>query len=219
MTIDRLNRYLYYDSSMKIKLMILFSIILAVSIGAIVVYIPFKQEKDRLANEAKISKQTATTLKSQVADMQKREAAQIETEKQAALLEKKAGTVYFTAKSTPLAGGDTQIDITLKGEDNVSVDATDLVIAYPSSVEVKEIQKGKAFPSYPRALSKNGNITITGIAMPVGSSITYGKINELFATIIVNKKPNTMMDINTKDTQAYFNGEPILDFVRSFKEL
>jgi len=199
--------------------MILFSIILAVGIGAIIVFIPLKQEKDRLTKEAQEAKNTASTLKSQVADMQKKESTQIETEKQTAQVEKKAGGVYFTAKSTSLTGEDSQIDITLKGEDNVLVDATDLVITYPSTVEVKEIIKGKAFPSYPRALFKDGNITITGIAMPLGSSITYGKMNELFATIIVHKQPNIMMNINEKDTQAYFNGEPILDFTRSFKEL
>lgn len=203
---------------MKIKLMVFLSVALATAIGAILVFIPLKQEKDRLANEAKISKQTATSLKTQVADMQKREASQIEIEKQTALSEKKEGMVYFTAKSTLLPGGDTQIDITLNGEGNVSVDATDLVISYPSTVDVKEIKKGKAFPSYPRTLSKNGNIIITGIALPMGSSITYAKVNELFATIIVNKKTDVKMNINIKDTQAYFNGEPILDFARSFKE-
>ena len=60
---------------MKIKLMIVASILLAIGIGAIFVYIPLKQEKDRLASDAQVSKQTATTLKSQVADMQKKEAA------------------------------------------------------------------------------------------------------------------------------------------------
>lgn len=204
---------------MKLKLMILASVLLALGIGAILVFIPLKQEKDRLANEAQISKQTATTLKSQVADLQKKEAAQIQTEKQTALSEKKEGTVYFSAKSILLPGGDTQIDITLNGEGDVSVDATDLVISYPSGVEIKEIKKGTAFPSYPRALAKNGSITITGIALPMGSSITYGKVNELFATIIVNKKTDVKMNINTKDTQAYFNGEPILDFSRTFSKL
>jgi len=136
-----------------------------------------------------------------------------------ALDEKKSGQLFFSAKSTQLPGGDTQIEITLDGNPATSVDAVDLVLTYNNDTVVKEIKKGTAFPSYPRTLAKNGSITITGIALPMGNTISYGKVGSLFATITVNKKPGTALILNTKNTQAYFNGAPILDFARTFKTL
>ena len=204
---------------MKIKLMILLTVIFAIGIGAIIVYIPLKQQKDRLAAEAQEAAAKSKALDAQVKSMQNEEGKRLQEEKTASLEQKSTGPVFFSAKSTPLAGGDTQIDITLDGEKSTSVDAIDLVIAYPPTVTVKEVKKGTTFPSYPRAFSKDGSITVTGIAMPSGSGIVYGNVGTVFATIILTKKPADILELNTKDTQAYFNGTPILDFTRSFKQL
>jgi ribosomal protein S9 len=55
--------------------------------------------------------------------------------------------------------------------------------------------------------------------MPLGNAVTYGKINEVYATLIIEKRGKGTIEINTKDTQAYFNGTPILDFTSSFKPI
>lgn len=204
---------------MKAKIMMVLAVILAIGIGAIIVYLPLKQEKDRLADQIKRSQEVEKSLGKKVEEMNTQQAKQLEEQKKVGLAQKKGGLVYFSQKTTPLPNNQVQIDISLSGEKNTSVDAADLVLSYSPTLIVKEIKKGTVFPSYPRASDKSGSITITGLALPLGNTVTYGKIDEVYTTIIFEKKGKGTVEINTKDTQAYFNGTPILDFTSSFKPI
>lgn len=204
---------------MKAKIMMVLAVLLAIGIGAIIVYLPLKQEKDRLADQIKRSQEVGKSLEKKVAEMNALQAKQLEEQKKVGLAEKKGGLVYFSQKTTPLQNNQVQIDISLSGEKNTSVDAADLVLSYSPTLIVKEIKKGTVFPSYPRASDKQGSITITGLALPLGNTVTYGKIDEIYVTLIIEKKGKGTVEINTKDTQAYFNGTPILDFTSSFKPI
>jgi hypothetical protein len=204
---------------MKAKVMMVLTILLATGIGAIIVYLPLKQEKDRLADQITRSQEVKKSLEKKVAEINAVQATQLEEQKKAGLAGKKGGLVYFSQKTTSLPDNKAQIDISLSGENNTSVDAADLVLSYSPNFIIKEVKKGTVFPSYPRASDKQGSITITGLAMPLGNAVTYGKINEVYATLIIEKRGKGTIEINTKDTQAYFNGTPILDFTSSFKPI
>lgn len=204
---------------MKAKIMMVLAVLLAVGIGAIIVYLPLKQEKDKLADQIKRSQEVEISLNKKVEEMNATQAKQLEEQKKIGLAEKKGGLVYFSQKTTPLSNNQVQVDISLSGEKNTSVDAADLVLSYSPTLIIKEIKKGSVFPSYPRASDKSGSITITGLALPLGNTVTYGKIDEVYATLIVEKQGKGTIEINTKDTQAYFNGTPILDFTSSFKPI
>ncbi|MBI4973011.1 hypothetical protein HZC27_00150 [Candidatus Roizmanbacteria bacterium] len=204
---------------MKAKIMMVIAVLLAVGIGAIIVYLPLKQEKDRLADQIKRSQEVEQSLTKKVEEMNAQQAKQLEEQKKVGLAEKKGGLVYFSQKTTPLPNNQVQIDISLSGEKNTSVDAADLVLSYSPTLTVKEIKKGTVFPSYPRSSDKQGTVTITGLAMPLSNTVTYGKIDEIYATLIIEKRGKGTIEINTKDTQAYFNGTPILDFTSSFKPI
>ena len=204
---------------MKTKIMLVLAVLLAVGIGAIIVYLPLKQEKDRLADQIKRSQEVEKSLEKKVEEMNAQQAKQLEEQKNVGLAEKKGGLVYFSQKTTPLPNNQVQIDISLSGGKNTSVDAADLVLTYSPTLKIIEIKKGTVFPSYPRITDKQGSVTITGLALPLGNTVTYGKIDEIYATLIVDKQGKGTIEINTKDTQVYFNGTPILDFTSSFKPI
>jgi len=204
---------------MKAKIMMVLAVLLAIGIGAIIAYLPLKQEKDKLADQIKRSQEVEKSLEKKVEEMNAVQAKQLEEQKKAGLAEKKGGLVYFSQKTTPLPNNQVQIDISLSGEKNTSVDAADLVLSYSPTLTVKEVNKGNVFPSYPRVNDRKGLITVTGLAMPLGNKVTYGKIDEVYVTLIVEKQGKGTVEINTKDTQAYFNGTPILDFTSSFKPI
>lgn len=204
---------------MKVRVMMLFAVILAVGIGALVVYLPLKQEKDRLVDQLARSSEMEKSLTNKVEEMNVLQAKRLEEQKKAGLAGKKEGLVYFSQKTTLLPNNKAQIDIFLTGGKNILVDAADLVLSYSPNLSIKEIKNGAAFPSYPRSIYQDGVITITGLALPQGNLVTYGKTDEVYATIILEKQGQGTVEINTKDTQAYFNGTPILDFISSFKPI
>jgi len=197
----------------------LLAIVLAIGIGALIVYLPLKQEKDRLTNQLARSSEIEKGLNSKIKEMTTIQINQLEEQKKAGLAGKKEGLVYFSQKTIPLSNNEVQIDIFLSGEKNTSVDAADLVLSYTPTLRIREIKKGSAFPSYPRNMYKDGVITITGLALPQGNTVTYGKTGEVYATIILEKQAKGTVEINTKNTQAYFSGTPILDFTSSFKPI
>src|SRR3989338_509626 len=197
---------------MKVKIMFLLAVVFAVGVGALIVFLPFKQEKDRLADQMAISSAKEKSLTNKVAEMQAVQTLQIEEQK-------KSGLVYFSQKTIPLSNNEVRIDILLNGAKDTSVDAVDLVLLYSPTLSVMEIIKGSALPSYPRTIFKDGVITVTGLALPNGNTVTYGKTGEVFAAIVFKRQGQGTVEINTKDTQAYFGCTPILDFASSFKPI
>ncbi len=197
---------------MKVKLILLFFVILAMGVGALIVHLPSKREKDHLAEQLSRSSEMEKSLINKVAEMKAAQTLQVEEQK-------KAGLVYFSQKTTPLPNNEVRIEISLNGGKDTSIDAADLILSYSSTLSIMEIIKGSAFPSYPRSIFQDGVITITGIALPQGNTVTYGKTGEVYAVIILKKQGRGTIEINTKDTQAYFGGAPILDFTSSFKPI
>lgn len=197
---------------MKVKIMMFFSVILAMGVGALIVYLPFKQEKDRLTKQVAQSSAKEKRLINKVAEMKAAQSLQVEEQKKTSL-------VYFSQKTTPLPNNEVRIDISLNGKKDTSIDAADLILSYSSTLSIMEIIKGSAFPSYPRSMFQDGVITITGIALPQGNTVTYGKTGEVYATIILKKQGRGTIEINTKDTQVYFGGTPVLDFTSNFKPI
>lgn len=203
---------------MKNTLLIVLTVIFAIGIGAIIVYIPLKQQQDKLDKKVQSTVTENKGLIEKVNDLQERESQKIRKQIEEAQPSPKTGLAYFTSAAKPLGNGQTQIDITLMGD--TSVDAVDLVLTHDATVTVKELKKGTAFVSYPRLLDKDGVITVTGIAMPQGNSFAYGKTGQVYVSIVVESKTgNTGLKMDMSETKAYFSGTPILDFTRSFKEI
>lgn len=203
---------------MKNILLIVLTVLFAIGIGVIIVYIPSKQQQNNLEKQAVQLKTENTGLKDKVKELQTKESQQIQEQKQEVLETTKAGLAYFTHTVKDLGQNEKQIDIYLKG--NTSVDAVDLVLTHKDTLKIKEIRKGTVFVSYPRLIDENGVVTITGIAMPQGNTFVYGKTGEIYATLIVTiTEAKQTLDLNTKDTQAYFNATPVLDFTSSFAQI
>lgn len=224
---------------MKNNILLILSIILAAGIGAVVVYIPFKQDKESMTKKITLFETMLKSQQGKIKDVQLKEADLLHAQKQGQniiitpqvtptseepknnTLNIKKGMVAFSQKTTKINEKEYQIDIYLNGEKDTSVDAIDLILSHTSSLMVKEIKKGSAFPSYARLVDKDGVITITGIAIPQGNAFAYGKTGELFATLSIEKKDSNkeVIEINTKDTQAYFNGTPLLDISSSLHNI
>ena len=54
---------------MKAKIMMILAVLLAIGIGAIIVYLPLKQEKDKLADQIKRSQEVEKSLEKKVEEM------------------------------------------------------------------------------------------------------------------------------------------------------
>lgn len=203
---------------MKNILLLSLTVLFAAGIGALLVFLPMQQRITLLEKNASRMELANKNLALKVADLQKAESEKILEEKKAVEATAKVGLAYFTYTVTPLGGSKKQIDISLKGD--TSLDAVDLVLTHPEAVKVTEIRKGNVFVSYPRLLDKDGSTTVTGVAMPQGNSFSYGKTGGTYATLIVETTgTNNALILNTRDTQAYYSGTPVLDFTRSFGQI
>lgn len=207
--------------SMKTKIFLTLIIVFSILIGALVVYLPSRSRETELRQQLTTENVHALSLQKQVGQLQETVSSQIVEQKQAALADYKDGLVYFSQKVTRLSANQLQVDIYLKGDPKTTADAVDLVMSYPQDIHIKEIRKGSSFASYPRLLDQNHVVTITGVAMPQGNTFVYGRVNELYATLIVEKEPGSAesISLDTKNTQAYLDGSPVLDFTQSFKKI
>ncbi len=195
-------------------------IIFSSIIGALLIYIPYSKTHDQLIQQNRLLQQEKKSLQGKLDDERQKRAEMIKETKQNDEETPQTGGVFYSFTKTPLSKTETQIDVFLKGEKDMMIDATDLVLSHTPTIVIKEIKKGTAFPSYPRSMDLDGRITITGIAIPQGNSFMYGKTNELFVSLIVEKiSGDGVITLIEKDTQAYINGAPILDFTRSFKQI
>lgn len=204
---------------MKIKILIISIVLFAIGIGALLVYIPLWQQnktlKDKIAREEK----TSGVLKDTVRTLQQDAGQSMMEAKTKTLSQSKQGQVYFSYTITSNSLNETQVDVYLKGDTNTAIDAADLVLTTPETVQVKEIRRGTSFPSYPRLMQKDNAIIMTGVAMPSGTGFSYGKTNEVFATIIVETGRTKTFTLDSSNTGVYLNGLPILDMTTSFKEI
>lgn len=206
---------------MKTKLLLVLAVLMAIALGALAAYLPLSQREAELKRRLSTETAKSEALQKQVESLQKTVSTQITTQKQAALSDTKEGQVYFSSQVTRLNASSAQIDIYLKGDPKTTTDALDLVMTYPQTVHIKELRKGTAFTSYPRLLNQDNSVTVTGVAMPQGNTFAYGKVNEIYVTLVVEKDgmAPAAIELNTKDTQAYLNGTPVLDFTKSFKKI
>lgn len=202
---------------MKNILLLTMTVLFSAGIGAIITYIPLKQQIAALEKNIAAQQVSNRNLKEQVSELQGKEAVKLQEQKKAVEATAKVGLAYFTATVKPLSATEKQVDIYLKGD--TSLDAVDLVLSHTDAVRVKEIRKGTVFVSYPRLIDKDNTITVTGVAMPQGDTFAYGKTGGIYATIIVESAPKGALIMNTKDTQAYYSGTPVLDFTSSFAQI
>lgn len=206
---------------MKNKLLLTGVIVFSILIGAAAVYFPTTRKETEMKKQLNQAVVQTNNLQEQVDSLQQTVATQIVEKKEAALSEYKPGTVFFTKTVTRLNAGQYQVDIYLKGDPKTTADAVDLVINYPQEIHIKEIRKGSVFTAYPRMIDQNSTVTVTGVAMPQGDTFSYGKIGELYATLIVDKAPGSpvSLTVDAKNTAAYLNGSSILDLTQSFQKI
>ncbi|KKQ23988.1 MAG: hypothetical protein US40_C0009G0032 [Candidatus Roizmanbacteria bacterium GW2011_GWC2_37_13] len=132
---------------------------------------------------------------------------------------KKAG-LYFSYKTAKFEDNLFKISIYLDGDEEGGADAADLKTNL-NNLKVKYLVNGEAFPAYPRKLTENNYILVTGTASLLGSKFIYGQ-RGLFVELIAEKidplrKSEATLDL--EGTKIYLNGESILDEEKTFKKI
>jgi len=131
--------------------------------------------------------------------------------------------VQFQAQAPEETSQGYEIQIFLLGIPTQLIDAADLSVHVGENLRLVSVQPGLSFPQYPRISVDSSQAVVTGVAGLLGNNQkAYGKPNHVFATFMVEKIDATLpaeLIVNTSDTKAYFNGEPILNQKQSLKEI
>lgn len=135
----------------------------------------------------------------------------------------KKGQMYFSAKTNKLGKDEWLVIIMLEGDPESIADASDLRLDLDGSIETADLTTGDAFPLYPRKVTSNNAVLITGITSINKSNITFGSAGKTFVTLKVKKtqvlKVPAKISIDPKETAIYLNAENILDQTKNFKEI
>ncbi|MFA5136617.1 MAG: hypothetical protein WC489_04455 [Patescibacteria group bacterium] len=204
---------------MKTKILIISIVLFAIGIGALLTYIPLREQNRALKEKVTREEKTSGVLKDTVRALQQDAGQAIMQTKTENLSQSKTGNVYYTYTLTPGLPNQTQVDIYIKGDANTAIDAADLVLTVPETIQIKEIRRGASFPSYPRLMQKDNALIMTGVAVPQAGGFAYGKTNEVFATIIIESGRTNVFTVDYNNTGVYLNGLPILDMTKSFREI
>lgn len=147
----------------------------------------------------------------------------LSVQKEKALEKVEETQVYFSSKVVRKSPTVVDVEISLMGGNSMRIDASDLVLNYSENLKITEMIPGPALPSYPRKLSEGGVITLTGIASLNGNGIIFGQPNNIFVTLHVEKtgelKQKGVITLNKTDTNAFLQGNPILDISKTFETI
>lgn len=127
--------------------------------------------------------------------------------------------VYFTYKINPISADTERIDIFLLGGKNMAVDGADLRLIFDTPIQVLDLKQGESFPLYPRLLSTDNSILITGTASIGKDSIHFGRVNEVFASITLKKTPKSSIRLDQENTKVFLLGNPVLDLKNTFETI
>ncbi|MFH0772877.1 MAG: hypothetical protein V1922_01025 [bacterium] len=134
-----------------------------------------------------------------------------------------ASTVYFSPQISYLSATKKEVIISLLGGAAMKADASDLVMRLSDNLKILEIRSGTAFPSYPRKISSDGIVTITGIASLDGAGMKLGQPNQIFITLLVEKtgdvKQKGKISVDKLNTKVFLQGNSILDPNLTFEEI
>jgi len=136
---------------------------------------------------------------------------------------KSQNTVHFQVQSPEAVSQGYQLQIFLLGAPTQLIDAADLAVEAGPNLRLVSAQPGETFPQYPRMSIESTRAVFTGVAgLMSGNQKDYGQPNRVFVSLVVEKidpaLPATLL-INTTDTKAYFNGEPILNKKQSLQKI
>ncbi len=152
-----------------------------------------------------------------------KEEVKLYVEKEKILQEVVDSPLYFVSSTKTISPSRFEVTFSLKGGTAMKTDAGDLTLSYSSNLDVVEIKTGETFPQYPRKVISDGEVIITGVASLAGSSVTLGKSNTVFATIVVEKNGFTngksTISLNKAKTQFYLQGKSVLNEQSSFADI
>lgn len=206
-------------------MLIFFIVLFSGGIGYLVSYIPQRQQISSLSYELSQAKKIISSTEEKLKGKNQQIAKQINDKKTTLpvdtvdVVDTTGAGVFFTYEKRILPEKNIQIDIYLKGDTSTQVDATDLILTPDSTIQIKDLKKGTVFPAYPRLLHDTSSVIITGIAVPSGSSLTYGKPNEIFATLILSADSKGSILLDKTGTGVFFNGQPIIELGKSFVKI
>ena len=162
----------------------------------------------------------------QALDLSKKEKIQdvcLSAQKEKELENVQESKVYFSSKVNKKTPTEFDVVISLMGGEAMRIDASDLVLIYSDNLTIEEMITGPALPSFPRKLSENGVITLTGIARLDEDGITLGQPNNVFVTLRIKKtgdsKQKGTITTNKNDTNAFLQGNSILDGEQTFETI
>lgn len=161
-------------------------------------------------------------LKSKITDLTKEKAKMLIDSRPTpipVLTKAQAKTVTITYLKRSYSETEDIVEVTLSGDDQIKFDAADIIFSIPNTITVSSVQKGSSFPIYPRLLSSTTSVTITGAAIPQGTSFTYGVPNQIVASFIITKTSRGTIVLDKMNSQVLSGGKNLLDVETSLKEL
>lgn len=128
--------------------------------------------------------------------------------------------VTFGSRTVSQNGNVTTIDLLIKGPEKTLMDAADIRLDFSQGIEVLQVEKGKAFSSYPHISVRGASILATGIADISDGQISYGLMNSTFIRVTLRQFEKTgTVKIISEGTNVYLMGESILDRTKSIDKL
>jgi hypothetical protein len=124
--------------------------------------------------------------------------------------------MYFDLEKESSMSTMMKVTIYLKGPDTALTDAGQIAFQFdPKMWKILNIISGDSYPLYPKIVSIANIVTVIGTASINNNSISYGKPNTIFATILFEKSPfiKTVSAITNVSNQTgiYFHGSSIRD--------
>jgi len=207
---------------MKNIVLLVAIVVISVGIGYTVSTFQQKERNNLLQKTVVDSQKQNAVLQSKIEDLTKEKAKMLIDSKPTPLLispEIETSGVMISYYKRSHSTSEDIIEVVLSGDSQLKFDAADIIFAIPNSITVSSVQKGSSFPIYPRLLSSATSITITGAAIPQGTSFTYGVPNQIIASFIITKASRGTIVLDKKNSQVLSDGKNLLDVEASLKEL
>jgi len=134
-----------------------------------------------------------------------------------------ASPLYFTANAVK-NNNQWKISIYLQGDGLAAADAADLRLDFGNNLKVTEIKTGTSFPLYPRKVTGDDYLLITGLASLANNNVVFGQPGKLFADITIEASETASnqkysLSLNKSDTKIYLNGESVFDDKKTFSQI
>jgi hypothetical protein len=130
--------------------------------------------------------------------------------------------VTFTYKFREKQNTSATIDVFLANSKPVKVDSADFSLTFDSNIQITGIEKGVAFPIYPRITFDSNSLTITGATIVKNNLLTLAEANSLFATIKISYKAKSAVKelrLEPENTNIYFMGKSVFSVDNTFKTI